>query len=214
MHLSFSKAAPWSVAVYLCAASVLLACGASIAQVPSTNKRVQKPLPVKTPEIDISTPTEFPQRKPGLWEIRTTAAHSMGLAPAMFCVGDTTDNAKDHLDRGYGEKGSCRTGPFRQMGQAFVSESVCREARNVVSSRSIATGDFSSTYRIDTQTSYSLIQGPRRDDSEAIEGRYVNPCPANMRAGDLLIPGMGRINMVDGSVQVPKQAKRKPSKKS
>jgi hypothetical protein len=173
------------------------------------SKSAIKPALTKPALLDITKGNEFPQRKPGLWEIRTTASQAAGLPAAMFCVGDTTDTQLEHLDRTFGEKGACRTGPFRQVGAAWMSESVCREGKNIVSSRSIVSGDLQTEYRIDTETSYALTSSSRREDREAIAARYVNPCPSNMRSGDLLISGMGKLNMVDGAVVPAKAATKK-----
>jgi hypothetical protein len=179
-------------------------------------KTAVKPAPAKPVLLDISKATEFPQRKPGLWEIRTTASQASGLPAAMFCVGDSTDTQLEHLDRTFGEKGACRVGPFRLIGTAWMSESICREGKNIVSSRSIVSGDLQTEYRIDTETTYMLSASSRREDKEAIAARYVNPCPSNMRAGDLLISGMGKLNMVDGTVvpAKPSPKKRKAARSS
>ncbi len=184
--------------------------------VPANKRAPAKVAPAKTPLLDVSKPNEFPQRKPGLWEIRTTSSQASGLPAAMFCVGEGTDHQMEHLDRTFGEKGACRISPFRLVGTAWMSESVCREGKNIVSSRSIVSGDLQTDYRIDTETSYTLTTSARREEREALAAKFINPCPANMRAGDLLISGMGKINMNDGTVVAAKASakKRKPARGS
>lgn len=154
---------------------------------------------------------DFPRRRAGLWEIETVGAHAAGLPAARYCIDDSTDRAGLHLDRSSGAKGSCSLGAFRRAGEAWSAETICRQGRTSVVSRSIASGDFETTYRIDTVIQYDPPLGgviPR--ESTAIRGRWVGPCLAGQRAGDVSIPGMGRLNMKDGSVvpeETPEQRK-------
>ncbi len=145
---------------------------------------------------------DFPRRKPGLWEIRNAASENLGMPPTRFCVGEETDTAKHHLDRVAGDKGSCTIGPFKRVGISWVAESVCKESRSVVVSQSVASGDFQTQYRIDTLVYYSPpLANNKREDKEAVIGRYLGPCAAGQRPGDLVVPGMGVLNMSDGSLR-------------
>jgi len=146
--------------------------------------------------------TDFPTRRPGLWEIRSAAADSIGIPPTQYCVGDKTDTAGNHLDRAAGEKGSCTIGPFKRVGISWVADSVCKESRSTVVSQSIASGDFQTQYRIDTLVFYSPpLANNKREDKEAVVARYLGACAAGQRPGDLVVPGMGVLNMGDGTVR-------------
>jgi len=53
------------------------------------------------------------------------------------------------------------------------------------------------------------LGGVRREDKEAVVARFVGPCAASQKPGDMVIPGMGTLNMVDGAFRaepVPKPA--------
>ena len=142
----------------------------------------------------------FPRRKPGLWEVRSTSAHASGMPATSHCVGEGSDVAVSHLDRSSGIKGSCTLGAFRRAGLAWVAESVCREGKTRVTSQAIASGDFATSYRIDTVVTYDPpLAGVKREDKEAIEARYVGPCGDGNKPGDMIIPGMGTLNMIDGT---------------
>jgi hypothetical protein len=172
-----------------------------------TSKVAPKSNPVAN-LLDVSPTTEFPQRRPGLWEIQQSSGKSMGLPPALFCVGPQTDHALEHLDRRYGVKGSCRMAPFKQYQDLWISDSHCKEGRNQVISQSILSGDLQTVYRIDTETVYNTSLYARREEREALYARYVSACPTNIRPGDLLLQGMGRLNMLDGQVVVHKPKRR------
>ena len=185
-------------------AAALLAAGATSAQ----------DLESTTIIPDLNRPPgfaqDFPRRKPGLWEIRNAASENLGMPPINFCVGEQTDTAAQHLDRVAGEKGSCSIGPFKRSGISWVAESVCKDSRSVVVSQSIASGDFQTQYRIDTLVFYSPpLANNKREDKEAVVARYLGACGAGQRPGDLVVPGMGVLNMGDGTLrQAPAQGKR------
>lgn len=152
---------------------------------------------------------DHPKRRIGLWEIRSVGAQASGLPPTQFCVGERTDTPSAHLDRSVGKRGSCEFGAFERAGNAWLAESVCREGRTVVSSRSVATGDFVHRYRIDTQVTYEPpLAGVRREDKDALEARWLGPCARGQKAGDIVVPGMGTLNMVDGQFRAESPPKR------
>lgn len=147
-----------------------------------------------------SLAADFPRRRSGLWEVHSASAQALGLPPTLQCIGDRSDSAKWHLDRAVGKRGSCTLGAFRRMGNAWVADSICREGRTVVSSRKIATGDFLTYYRIDTIVRYEPpLGGSRDEDKEALEARYIGRCAPGQRPGDVVVPGMGTLNMTDGT---------------
>lgn len=142
---------------------------------------------------------DWPKRRPGLWEVRAAGLQAQGMPPAQQCVGEHTDTYAQHLDRHAGDRGACTLGAFRRIGEAWVADSVCRDARTVVTSRAIATGDLDTEYRIDTLVTYDPpLAGVRREDRDAVVARWLGPCPAGHRPGDLLVPGLGTLNLVDG----------------
>lgn len=157
-----------------------------------------------------SVAADFPQRKAGLWEVRSAGAEASGLPPSLHCVGEFADSAGAHLDRQVGTKGSCTMGAFERVGDAWVAESVCKEGRTTVTSKAIASGDFENEYRIDTVVSHDTPgPGARREDREAVVARMIGPCPAGQRPGDMYIPGMGTLNMVDGTFRAAPPPRRR-----
>ena len=159
-------------------------------------------------------PAGFPKRKIGLWEVRSTGAQSHGLAPSRYCVGEKTDQPDAHLDRRAGTKGACSMGAFKRAGTAWVAESICKEGKVNIISKAVAVGDFESIYRIDTVVTYDPpVSGIRKEDKDAIEASYVGPCLPNQRAGDMMIPGMGTLNMIDGTFRAEPSAAPKTRKK-
>ncbi len=147
-----------------------------------------------------SADQDFPRRKPGLWEIRSVGAQAAGLPPVHFCVGPDTDHAGSQLDRSVGARGACSLGAFERAGEAWRSESTCSHGRTRVLSRAIASGDFQGSYRIDTLVQYDPpLGGLRHEDKDAVVARRLGPCAPGQKPGDMVTPGMGTLNMNDGS---------------
>lgn len=179
----------------------------------SVTSAAPAPLTLAQQDLDVTTITpesnrpsglavDFPRRKSGLWEVRNAASENMGMPPTHYCVGDQTDTAEHHLDRVPGEKGSCSIGPFKRVGISWVAESVCKDPRTVVVSQSVAAGDFQTQYRIDTLVFYSPpLANNKREDKELVMARYLGPCAASQKPGDLVVPGMGVLNMSDGTLR-------------
>jgi len=157
-------------------------------------------------------PAGHPKRRAGLWEVRSAGVDSIGMPPTRFCVGEQTDTARGHLDRSPGTRGSCSLGEFVRSGDAWVAESVCKEGRSTISSRAVASGDFENEYRIDTiVTHLTAGTATRREDRDAVLARYIGPCEAHQRPGDLVVPGMGTLNMDDGTFRAEPVARRRPA---
>lgn len=160
-----------------------------------------------------------PKRRAGLWEVITLGAQAAGMPPAQYCIDEQTDRHGTHLDRDTGSRGACHHGSFKRNGPQWIAESSCREGKTSVISRSVATGDFLTHYRIDTVVSYEPpIGANRREDRTAISATWIGPCKPGQRPGDISITGMGNLNMIDGKVKgtrpvpaLPKPTPRQPS---
>jgi len=131
--------------------------------------------------------------------VRSVGAQAAGLPPVRQCVGEGTDTPSHHLDRSSGQRGACRFGPFQRAGLAWTSESECRQGSTRIVSSSVLTGDLNASYRIDTLVRYDPpLAGTKREDREALEARRLGPCLAGQAPGDVVVPGMGTLNMGNG----------------
>jgi hypothetical protein len=153
----------------------------------------------------------FPKRKAGLWQIKAAGLEQAGMPPTLFCVGEITDSANHHIDRKPGVLGSCTLGAFKQAQGGWLAESICKDSRTTVKSQAVLTGDLNSEYRIDTLVTYlPAIAGTRKTDQDSLIAKLVGACAASQKPGDLVVPGMGTLNLTDGTFK----AESKPSPKS
>lgn len=156
---------------------------------------------------------DFPRRSPGLWEIRSAGSSANGMPPTLNCIGERTDTEQSQLGRHAGAKGACTLGAFKRVGESWVAESVCKMGKTSVTSQAIASGDFQSQYRIDTMVTYDPpLGGVKKEDKEAVVARYLGPCLAHQHPGDVVFPGMGTLNMTDGTFRAePAAAAARPA---
>jgi hypothetical protein len=153
----------------------------------------------------------FPKRKPGLWQIRGTGLEQAGMPPTFFCVGEATDTDTRHLDRKAGVLGACSLGSFKPAQGGWIAESICKDNKTTVKSQAVLTGDLSLEYRIDTLVSYlPPIAGTKKTDQDSLTAKYIGNCSSIQKPGDLVVPGMGTLNLEDGSFRA--EAIRKPAK--
>src|SRR5262249_11072260 len=117
--------------------------------VPALQERpMRKCLPLATVVLAWTTPVaafDTPIRKPGLWEIRTTAEGQTRIG--QFCGDAESHKLFDWIDANPQDP-RCSE-PKRQMvGGAMVIESTCKIGDMTTTSRKVMTGDFTSDYTV------------------------------------------------------------------
>jgi len=132
---------------------------------------------------------DMPQRKSGLWEVKTSIASMPAQAMQMQqCIDQGTDDAMRAMAGNLGQQ-SCSKLDVRRDGARFVSDSVCKFRNSTITSRGVFSGDFSSGYKAEINTSYDPPMMGRKNDTTLIEARWVGPCKAGMKPGDMVMPG-------------------------
>jgi hypothetical protein len=156
----------------------------------------------------------FPKRKAGLWQVKAIGLEQAGMPPTLFCVGEATDTQAQHLDRKPGVLGSCSLGSFKQAQGGWLAESICKDSKTTVKSQAVLTGDLNVEYRIDTVVTYMPpISGTRKSDQDSLVAKFMGSCSATQKPGDLVVPGMGTLNLSDGTFRAEAKATRKSAKK-
>lgn len=140
-------------------------------------------------------PTTMPKRKPGLW------SHSMVAEGAtqtvQLCLDADTD-AKMSL---WGQSVSnemCSKNVITKTADGYAFESECDiGGMGHSSGKGTVTGDFSSAYTvkmISTTTGSSIPQANKTSEM-TLNAKWEGACPADMKGGDMLLPGGVKINM-------------------
>ncbi len=141
---------------------------------------------------------EMPVRKAGLWELKMARAGSpLPEMTMQHCTDPAVDrdmiNAASPMARQI-----CSKQEVRKTATGYVSDSVCSVAGLQMTSHSEVTGDFNSAYTV--KTTSHREGGPKalpHDATTTIEARWLGPCKADQKPGDIVMPGGFKFNVKD-----------------
>jgi Protein of unknown function (DUF3617) len=145
---------------------------------------------------------EMPARKAGQWELKMQFDnHVIPPQTIRECIDARTDKLMQSNVGGSPQQ-SCRHQNVSRSGGALVVDSVCSMGGGTATSRAVITGDFSSAYSM--QITSTRHGGPAVPGMAAggetrmtIEAKWLGPCPAGERPGDMIMGNGMKINILD-----------------
>jgi hypothetical protein len=148
---------------------------------------------------------DLPARKPGLWELKTHVEGKNGASPVMKqCVDAATDAQMQSFGASMGAK-MCSEQTVKRDGDDIISDAVCRIGPIAMRTHSVTTGDFNSAYT--TKTTSKQEGGPTLpglgDSTTVIEARWIGPCEADQRPGDVILGNGVKLNIGDMKKLMP-----------
>lgn len=138
---------------------------------------------------------DMPARRAGLWVI----AMQSGSAPAQTmrqCIDAKTDQQLQRFGQGMSLQ-HCAKNTFRREADRFVGESECRIGQSVAVTRTEFSGDFAKSYRGEVDARYTPPVAGMSQSRFTLTARWVGPCPAGWKPGDMEMGAMGRVNVND-----------------
>ncbi|OUM04284.1 DUF3617 domain-containing protein [Variovorax sp. JS1663] len=141
---------------------------------------------------------DYPARKPGLWEmtIQGDSGAKMPVMSTQQCIDAATDKAMREMGDG-AQQQTCSKQDMRNEGGRIVIESVCRIGTSTATTRAVVTGDFSTGYRMESRSAYSPPMMGRSEGTAVIEAKWVGPCKAGQKPGDMVLPNGMKMNLLD-----------------
>ena len=133
---------------------------------------------------------ELPQRKAGLWEMKTTTT-SGRIMSMQQCVDAQTDQAMQAGASGM--QRSCSKRDLQRSGNTTTIDSVCTVAGKTTTGHTVITGDFDSGYTLVVTTRAEGM--PER--SMNIAAKWLGPCAAGQKPGDTIMPNGMKMNLLD-----------------
>jgi hypothetical protein len=145
----------------------------------------------------LADPVEMPTRKPGLWEIKVNAGGQMPAMTMQQCTDATTD--KDMATTfSPMAKDVCLRQDMRKTATGLAIDSTCNVGGMTSVSHTEISGDFNSAYTVKVAAKHSGgPAGVPAETSTTMEARWVGPCKAAQKAGDIVMPGGVTINIKD-----------------
>lgn len=127
---------------------------------------------------------ELPQRKPGLWESKSTTAE--GETVAKQCVGEGTDKAAVGVMTGK----ACAKNEVTKTADGYAVETECAMGPIKAAGKGTITGDFESLVRTETVTVLTGAPGQSGpiERKTVIEARRLGDCEAGQKPGDIILP--------------------------
>ena len=130
---------------------------------------------------------EYPLRKPGLWEITMTGKEGPSMVTKM-CV-DAAFEA-DMLKKGEATKASiCSRNEMHRSGNVYTADSVCRPMGSETTSHSVLTVTSDTSYTMTITSHHNPPMMGRADQEMTQAGKWLGPCGADMKPGDMIING-------------------------
>jgi hypothetical protein len=141
---------------------------------------------------------DFPARKAGLWEMNTTTAtgHTVSMKE---CVDAQTDQAMQSRFAGVSQR-NCSRHDVQKSGDTITIDSVCTIAGHTTSGHAVITGSFDSGY---TMTMTSQTQGLPAPRTVTMAAKWLGPCAAGQRPGDMIMPNGMTMNILDLQKAMP-----------
>jgi hypothetical protein len=144
---------------------------------------------------------QFPSRKAGLWEMKTTGGPLGGTQQMQQCIDARTDDLLRQQSADQGQ--NCDKPRVDKRGDSYESELVCR--------REGVTTTMRGHYAMKGDTAYSgtmrmRFEPPMNGVSEmnmTQEGRWLGPCKSGMKPGDMVMEGVPRTNLLNREGAAP-----------
>ena len=136
---------------------------------------------------------DFPARKPGLWEMKMSFESSRVPSQSIQqCIDPATDLMMQSSASNIGSQ-NCSKRDVVKSGDTTTIDSVCSVAGRNATSHAVVTGSFDSAYTM-TVRSKSDIGPPI---NMTIAAKWLGPCQADQKPGDLILPGGIKMNLRD-----------------
>jgi hypothetical protein len=151
---------------------------------------------------------EFPKRKPGLWEMRTTGG-PVGPQTIQQCIDASTD---DLLRMQSNEGQNCSKPAVEREGSRYRVRSSCTGEGMRSTMDGVYTMSRDTEYRGDMKMTFDPPLAGAAEMNMKMDGKWLGPCKAGMKPGDIVMQGMPRMNVLEmgkgGGGITPEQARQ------
>jgi hypothetical protein len=138
---------------------------------------------------------DMPKRKSGLWEIKLVHDRSSRPAQTMqMCIDQKTDDMAQQMGANVAKQ-ACSKQDIRREGSRIVGDSICKIGETTATSHSVFSGAFDQSYRGEIRTQYAPPLMGKSETTTVIEARWIGPCAADQKPGDMIMPNGMKINI-------------------
>lgn len=150
----------------------------------------------------IAVAADAPARKSGLWEISNNIGGPHPMTHTMQqCIDEKTDKLTEQNGMKEAQK-QCSKNEVSRSGNKVISDSVCKIEGTTATTHAEFTGDFGSNYRGDIKTTYNPPMQGMKEMQMSIAAKWLGPCKAGMKPGDVIMPGGMKFNPAEMQKQM------------
>ena len=143
---------------------------------------------------------DMPPRKAGLWEMKMSMeGRSMPMQTFQHCIDAATDKAMNDVGGGMRAE-QCSKQDMQRSGNTITVNSVCNIGAATTTSRAVVTGDFNSAYTVKMNSKREggpAIPGMPAETNMTIEAKWLGPCKADQKPGDIIMANGMKMNVSD-----------------
>jgi hypothetical protein len=168
-------------------------------------RRVPRRLAVIAAAVLTAAPAfalDMPARKAGLWELKMTIEGRNLPANAMkHCVDAATDKLMNSQFGGPANE-ACSKQDVKNIAGTMIVDSVCKFGDATTTSHAVVSGNFDSAYTVDVATTREggrplPGQAPGAGTHMKVEAKWLGPCAAGQRPGDVIMSNGMSMNVLD-----------------
>ena len=152
-------------------------------------------------------PKDMPKRKSGLWDLSFQLG--AGAAPMRMqqCVDEKSDDLMQQQSQ-HQTQAKCSKHTAEKSGNRIITDSVCKLGETTATTKAVFTGDFTSVYRGEIQSSFNPPMHGMKESKQIIDAKWLGPCKPGQKPGDVMMPGREKINPAEMMKNLPKPAGR------
>jgi len=148
-----------------------------------------------------STAAELPSRKPGLWEVRMSI-EGRNAPPQVIlqCIDAATDQMMQSSAGPFSAE-VCPKRDVQHSANSITIDSACTIAGKAATAHAIITGSFDSAYTMTVTSQSEALPGGTM--TMTIDGKWLGPCTADEKPGDMIFSNGRKINLLDAMKGMP-----------
>jgi hypothetical protein len=148
--------------------------------------------------------TELPSRKPGLWEVKMSIA-GRNAPPQVIqqCIDPATDQMMQSSAGPY-SAAVCPDRNVQRSGGSITIDSKCAIGGKAATARAVITGSLDGAYSMTVTSQGEAL--PAANLTMTIDGRWLGPCSADQKPGDMIFSNGRKVNILEAQQHVPSPA--------
>ena len=146
---------------------------------------------------------ELPNRKAGLWEIKTSFENRNGAGLTVVQCIDTSTDQMMQSSSGPLAQAACSRRDVQKSGDTVTIDSTCTLGGKTAKSHTVITGSFESAYKMTVTSESDALPGGNMTLTMA--ARWLGPCAADQKPGDMIMGNGLKMNILEMQKRAPSQ---------